>query len=56
MEIDVAGVKTMADFEVIEIMGDKYPYPTLLVIDLAYENYAVIDLKKEEKSEGGRVK
>jgi hypothetical protein len=27
VEIDVAGVKTVADFEVIEIMGDKDPLP-----------------------------
>ena len=47
MEIDVAGVKTIADFEVIEIMVDKDPYPVLLGIDWAYENYAVIDLKKD---------
>jgi hypothetical protein len=37
----------MADFEVIEIMGEKNPYPSLLGIDWAYENYAIIDLKKE---------
>jgi hypothetical protein len=30
VEIYVVGVKTIADFEVIEIMGDKDPYPTLL--------------------------
>jgi hypothetical protein len=47
VEINVAGVKTVADFEVIEIMGDKDPYPTLLGIDWAYDNYAVIDLKKD---------
>jgi hypothetical protein len=29
VEIDVAGVKTTTDFEVIEIMGGKDPYPTL---------------------------
>jgi hypothetical protein len=33
VEIDVAGEKTMADFEVIEIMGDKDPYLALLGID-----------------------
>jgi hypothetical protein len=33
VEIDVARVKTVADFEVIEIMGDKDPYPALLCID-----------------------
>jgi hypothetical protein len=33
VEIDVARVKTTYDFEVIEIMGDKDPYPSLLEID-----------------------
>jgi hypothetical protein len=47
MEVHVPGVKTVADFEVIEIMGDKDPYPVLLGIDWAYDNYAVIDLKKD---------
>jgi hypothetical protein len=47
IEVDLAGIKTIADFEVIEIMGEKDPYPTLLGIDWAYENYIVIDLKKE---------
>jgi hypothetical protein len=47
VEIDVAGVKTTTDFEVIEIMGDKDPYPSLLGIDWAYENYAIIDLKRD---------
>ena len=47
MAIDVARVKIVADFEVIEIMGDKDPYPTLLGINWAYDNYAVIDLKKD---------
>jgi hypothetical protein len=45
VEIDVAGVKTVAYFEVIEIMGYKDPYPTLLGIDWDYDNYAMIDLK-----------
>jgi hypothetical protein len=47
VEIDVPGVKTVADFEVIKIMGDKDPYPALLGIDWDYDNYAVIDLKKD---------
>lgn len=47
MEVDVVGVKTHANFEVIDIMGDKDPYPTLLGIYWDYENYAIIDLKKE---------
>ena len=47
VEIDVAGVKTVADFEVIKIMGDKGPYPELLGINWDYNRYAVIDLKKD---------
>jgi hypothetical protein len=47
VEIDVAGVKTVANFEVMKIMGDKDPYPTLLGIYWAYDNYSVIDLKKD---------
>ena len=33
VEVDIAGVKTYIDFEVIDIMGDKDPYPALLGID-----------------------
>lgn len=47
MEVDVAGVKTQVDFEVIDIIGDKDPYLALLGIDRAYENYVGIYLKKE---------
>ena len=47
VEVDIVGVKTYTDFEVIDIMGDKDPYPTLLGIDWAFDNYAIIDLKKE---------
>jgi len=45
--VDVVGVITHVDFKVIGIMGDKDPYPTLLEIDWAFENYAIIDFKKE---------
>jgi hypothetical protein len=47
VEIYVVGVKTVADFEVIKIMGDRDPYPSLLGIYWSYDNYAVIDLKKD---------
>ena len=47
MEVDVAGVKMHTEFKVIDIMGDKDPYLVLLRIDWTYENYVVIDLKKE---------
>ena len=47
VEVDVPGVKKHTEFEVIDIMGDKDPYPSLLGIGCAYKNYVVIDLKKE---------
>lgn len=45
VEVYLGGVKTYTGFEVIEIMGGTDPYPALLGIDWAYENYGVIDLK-----------
>lgn len=47
VEVDVVGVKTHIEFEVLDIMGDRDPYPVLLGINWTYENYVVIDLKKE---------
>jgi hypothetical protein len=45
--VELARVKTMVNFEVIEIMGEKDPYPSLLEIEWAYENYVFIDIKRE---------
>jgi hypothetical protein len=42
VEIDIVGVKIIDDFEVIEIMGYKDPYPALIGIDWDYDNYVVI--------------
>ncbi len=39
---------TLADFEIIEIIGDTRPYPALLGIDWAFDNKAVINLKKRQ--------
>jgi len=44
--VNIEGVKTKNDFEFIEILDNYDPYPALLGIDWAYDNYAVIDLKK----------
>src|SRR5882757_3160649 len=44
--VDIGGVHSFADFEVIEIIGDSRPYPSLLGIDWAIDNMDVIDLKK----------
>jgi len=42
VDVYLAGVKTFADFEVIKIMDNTYPYPALLGIDWAFSNYAFI--------------
>jgi len=59
VEVYLAGVKPRkADFEVIKILGDRYPYPSQLGIDWAFKNYDVIDMKKETmtfESDGTRV-
>ena len=47
IEFDITRVNTYVDFKVVDIMGDKYPYPALLGIDWEFENYVVIDLKLE---------
>jgi hypothetical protein len=43
---EINRVRTFADFEVIEIVDDSCPYPTLLGIDWAFNNSTVVDLKK----------
>ena len=46
--VDIDEVRSSADFEVIEIIGDSRPYPALLGIDWAIGNMAVIDLKRRQ--------
>ena len=46
--VDIDRVRSSADFEVIEIIGDSRPYPALLGIDWAIGNMAVIDLKRRQ--------
>jgi len=51
--MDLDGVCRLADFEVIEITDDSTPYPMLLGIDWAFENQAIINLKKKTMSFDG---
>ena len=47
----------LADFEVIEIIDDSTPYLVLLGINWAFENQAIINLKKKSKSfEGNGIR
>jgi hypothetical protein len=55
--VDIDGVRTFADFEVIEIVDDSCPYPALLGIDWAFNNSTVVDLKKRRMTfEGNGLK
>ena len=52
--IDIDGVSTLEDFEVIEIIDDSNPYPALLGIEWALDNDAVINLKKRQMNFEGK--
>jgi hypothetical protein len=43
--IDLDGVSTKEDFEVIEIVDGTTPYPTLLGLDWEFDNHTIINLK-----------
>ena len=44
--MEVEGLRTYTDFEVIDIVDDTNPYPTLLGIDWAIDNHTIINYKK----------
>jgi hypothetical protein len=44
--VEIDEVRTFADFEVIELVDDSFPYPPLLGIDWAFNNSIIVDLKK----------
>ena len=50
VSVDLYGVRSLANFEVIEIIDDSTSYPTLLGIDWAFESQAIINLKKKTMS------
>ena len=57
VQVDIDGINTLAEFEVIEIIDDSNPYPALLGIEWAMENAAVIDLKRRQMTfEGGDLR
>jgi len=47
VEVDLARVKKIVDFKVIEIVGERDPHPSLLGIEWAFNNNDAIDTKKE---------
>jgi hypothetical protein len=46
--VNIDGVRSVAYFEVIEIVDDIQPYPTLMGIEWAFDNQAIINLKRKE--------
>ena len=55
--VDIDGVHSLVDFEVIEIIDDNMSYPALLGIDWAFNNQAIINLKKKTMSfEGNGIR
>ena len=52
--VDIDGVCTVADFEVIEIIDDNNPYPALLGIEWEMANAAIINLKKRQMTFEGK--
>ena len=44
--VDVKGLLTFVDFEVINIVDDMNPYPALLGIDWDIDNQTIINFKK----------
>ena len=45
--VDIAGVKVQAEFEVIQIVEDADPYPTLLGLDWAIDMGGIINLDRK---------
>jgi hypothetical protein len=46
--VNIDGVRSVADFEVIEIVDDSQPYPTLMGIEWEFDNQEIINLKRRE--------
>ena len=44
-EVNLDGIKRLVDFEVIKIVDETDPYPTLLGINKAFDNNTILNLK-----------
>lgn len=45
--VDIDDIRSLTKFEVIKIIDDSRPYPGLLGFEWAFDNLAVINLKKK---------
>ena len=48
VSMNIDGVRSMADFEVIEIVDNSQLYLALMGLEWAFDNQAIINLKKRE--------
>jgi hypothetical protein len=46
--MNIDGLRNMAYFEVVEIVDDSVPYPTLMGLEWVFDNQVIINLKKRE--------
>jgi hypothetical protein len=46
--VNIDGVFSVVDFEVIEIMDENQPYPTLMGLEWEFDNQTIINLKRRE--------
>jgi hypothetical protein len=46
--VNIDEVRNVEDFEVIEIVDDSQPYPTLMGLEWAFDNQTIITMKRRE--------
>jgi hypothetical protein len=46
--MNIDAMRSVEDFEVIEIVDDSKPYPTLMGLEWEFDNQAIINLKGME--------
>jgi hypothetical protein len=46
--VNIDGVRSIEDFEVIEIMDESQPYTTLMGLEWDFDNQAIVNLKRRE--------
>lgn len=55
--VDIDDIRSLVDFEVIEIIDDSRLYPALLGIEWAFDNLVVVNVKKKQMTfEGHNIR
>jgi len=45
MWIDIEGIRSTTTFEVIQTVDDRLPFPALLGLEWAFENFSLVSLR-----------